>query len=120
MHLGVSIDGAGRHPAAWRVAGEPVDWFGADIWVRLARKAERGRFDFVVFEDAFERPPVGGGQRGGRLDALLVAARVAPATTSIGLIPVVTTTHTEPFHVSKNIATLDFVSLGRAGWKIAV
>jgi len=120
MHLGVSIDGAGRHPAAWRVAGEPVDWFGADIWVRLAREAERGRFDFVVFEDAFERPPVGGGQRGGRLDALLVAARVAPATTSIGLIPVVTTTHTEPFHVSKNIATLDFVSLGRAGWKIAV
>ena len=120
MHLGVSIDGAGRHPAAWRVVTEPVNWFGAAPWVRLAQEAERGRFDFVVFEDAFDRPPVGGGQHGGRLDALLVAARVAPATSSIGLIPVVTTTHTEPFHVSKNIATLDFVSLGRAGWKIAV
>jgi alkanesulfonate monooxygenase SsuD/methylene tetrahydromethanopterin reductase-like flavin-dependent oxidoreductase (luciferase family) len=76
--------------------------------------------DFVVFEDAFGRPPMGAGQRGGHLDALLVAARVAPVTTSIGLIPVVTTTHTEPFHVSKNIATLDFVSRGRAGWKLAV
>jgi alkanesulfonate monooxygenase SsuD/methylene tetrahydromethanopterin reductase-like flavin-dependent oxidoreductase (luciferase family) len=116
----VSIDGAGRHPAAWRVAAEPIDWFGAHHLVRMAQEAERGRFDFVVFEDAFGRPPVGGGQRGGRLDALLVAARVAPVTEAIGLIPVVTTTHTEPFHVSKNIATLDFVSLGRAGWKLAV
>jgi alkanesulfonate monooxygenase SsuD/methylene tetrahydromethanopterin reductase-like flavin-dependent oxidoreductase (luciferase family) len=116
----VSIDGAGRHPAAWRAATEPIDWFGADHPVRLAQEAERGRFDFVVFEDAFGRPPMGAGQRGGRLDALLVGARVAPVTTSIGLIPVVTTTHTEPFHVSKNIATLDFVSRGRAGWKLAV
>ncbi|HEY1280087.1 MAG TPA: LLM class flavin-dependent oxidoreductase [Acidimicrobiales bacterium] len=116
----MSIDGAGRHPAAWRAATEPIDWFGADYPVRLAQEAERGCFDFVVFEDAFGRPPLGAGQRGGRLDALLVAARVAPVTRSIGLIPVVTTTHTEPFHVSKNIATLDFVSLGRAGWKLAV
>jgi alkanesulfonate monooxygenase SsuD/methylene tetrahydromethanopterin reductase-like flavin-dependent oxidoreductase (luciferase family) len=116
----VSIDGAGRHPAAWRAATKPIDWFGADHLVGLAQEAERGWFDFVVFEDAFGRPSMGGGQRGGRLDALLVAARVAPVTTSIGLIPVVTTTHTEPFHVSKNVATLDFVSLGRAGWKVAV
>ena len=116
----MSVDGAGRHPAAWRAATEAIDWFGADYPVRLAQEAERGRFDFVVFEDAFGRPPMGAGQQGGRLDALLVAARVAPVTTSIGLIPVVTTTHTEPFHISKNVATLDFVSLGRAGWKLAV
>jgi alkanesulfonate monooxygenase SsuD/methylene tetrahydromethanopterin reductase-like flavin-dependent oxidoreductase (luciferase family) len=30
---------------------------------------------------------------------------------------VATVTHTEPFHVSKSIATLDFVSHGRAGWQ---
>ena len=51
----------------------------------------------------------------GRLDAVLVAARVAPRTSAIGLVPVVTTTHTEPFHVSKSIATLDYVSNGRGG-----
>ncbi len=38
-------------------------------------------------------------------------------TRSIGLIPVATVTHTEPFHVSKAIATLDFISHGRAGWQ---
>jgi alkanesulfonate monooxygenase SsuD/methylene tetrahydromethanopterin reductase-like flavin-dependent oxidoreductase (luciferase family) len=51
----------------------------------------------------------------GRLDAVLVAARVAPVTSDIGIVPVATTTHTEPFHVSKAIATLDYVSHGRAG-----
>jgi alkanesulfonate monooxygenase SsuD/methylene tetrahydromethanopterin reductase-like flavin-dependent oxidoreductase (luciferase family) len=120
LHLGVSLSGAGHHPAAWRTADAPAAQFRARYVAELAQEAERGRLDFVVFEDSFDRPPAGAGQRGGCLDALLVAARVAPVTTSIGLIPVVTTTHTEPFHVSKNVATLDFVSLGRAGWKVAV
>jgi alkanesulfonate monooxygenase SsuD/methylene tetrahydromethanopterin reductase-like flavin-dependent oxidoreductase (luciferase family) len=35
-------------------------------------------------------------------------------------VPVATVTHTEPFHVSKSIATLDFVSHGRAGWQARV
>jgi alkanesulfonate monooxygenase SsuD/methylene tetrahydromethanopterin reductase-like flavin-dependent oxidoreductase (luciferase family) len=45
---------------------------------------------------------------------------VAPVTNHIGLIPVATVTHTEPFHVSKAIATLDFISHGRAGWQVRV
>ena len=35
-------------------------------------------------------------------------------------MPVATVTHTEPFHVSKSIATLDYVSGGRAGWQARV
>ena len=38
-------------------------------------------------------------------------------TSRIGLVPTATVTHTEPFHISKAIATLDFVSSGRAGWR---
>jgi alkanesulfonate monooxygenase SsuD/methylene tetrahydromethanopterin reductase-like flavin-dependent oxidoreductase (luciferase family) len=38
-------------------------------------------------------------------------------TSHIGLVPTGTVTHTEPFHISKAIATLDFVSNGRAGWR---
>ena len=56
----------------------------------------------------------------GRLDAVLIAARVAPTTSAIGIVPVATTTHTEPFHVSKAIATLDYVSHGRAGLQARV
>src|SRR4029453_10745947 len=56
----------------------------------------------------------------GRLDAVQVAARVAPLTRSIGLVPTAVVTHTEPFHLSKAIATLDFVSAGRAGVRAKV
>jgi alkanesulfonate monooxygenase SsuD/methylene tetrahydromethanopterin reductase-like flavin-dependent oxidoreductase (luciferase family) len=52
--------------------------------------------------------------------AVLIAARVAPVTRHIGLVPVVVVAHTEPFHVSKAIATLDYVSSGRAGVQVRV
>ncbi|MEV4744137.1 LLM class flavin-dependent oxidoreductase [Streptomyces sp. NPDC049555] len=88
----------------------------AEPYVCAARLAERGRFDFVTLDDSFAAP----GRGRGRLDALAVLARVAPATERIGLVPTVTTTHTEPFHVSSAVATLDWVSRGRAGWQVGV
>jgi len=54
------------------------------------------------------------------LDAWLVAAMVAPLTRTIGLVPAVTLPHTEPFHIAKAVATLDFVSGGRAGVRVRV
>ncbi|MGW1995604.1 LLM class flavin-dependent oxidoreductase [Embleya sp. NPDC001921] len=114
LHLGVALDGAGRHPAAWRSPhARPAELFDPRYWVELARTAERGLLDFIRLDDSLGPPSP---RIPGRLDAVSVAARVAPATASIGLIPAATTTHTEPFHVSTAIATLDHVSRGRAGW----
>jgi alkanesulfonate monooxygenase SsuD/methylene tetrahydromethanopterin reductase-like flavin-dependent oxidoreductase (luciferase family) len=128
VHLGVALDGAGWHPAAWREPdARPADLFTAGYWVDLVAVAERGLLDLVTFEDALtmqsaDRFAVDDrtDQVRGRLDAVLVAARVAPTTRHIGLMPVVTTTHTEPFHVSKAIATLDWVSGGRGGVQVRV
>jgi alkanesulfonate monooxygenase SsuD/methylene tetrahydromethanopterin reductase-like flavin-dependent oxidoreductase (luciferase family) len=128
LHLAVALDGAGWHPSAWREPeARPSELFSPQYWVDLVSEAERGLLDFVTFEDSLtvqstrrreldERTD----QVRGRLDAVLVAARVAPRTSAIGLVPVATTTHTEPFHVSKSIATLDYVSQGRAGWQARV
>lgn len=125
VRLGVALEGAGWHPAAWREpSARPGDLFTAPYWVDVVRLAEASGIAFASIEDSFalqSGEPFGPDDRvdevRGRLDALLIAARVAPATASIGLIPTVTTTHTEPFHVSKAVATLDHVSLGRAGWQ---
>jgi alkanesulfonate monooxygenase SsuD/methylene tetrahydromethanopterin reductase-like flavin-dependent oxidoreductase (luciferase family) len=38
----------------------------------------------------------------------------------IGFVPTAIATHTEPFHLSKAIATLDYVSSGRAGIRVQV
>ena len=93
----------------------------------LIQEAERGLLDFVTIEDGlslqsgrFGRPDPRTDQVRGRLDAVLIAARAAPLTRHIGLVPTVIVTHTEPFHVSKAIATLDYVSAGRAGVRIRV
>jgi alkanesulfonate monooxygenase SsuD/methylene tetrahydromethanopterin reductase-like flavin-dependent oxidoreductase (luciferase family) len=109
--LAVALDGGGHHPAA-----EAADPFDAGYWARLAAIAERGGVDLVTVEDTFGAPrrrdPVTA-----RPDAALVAARVAPLTRHLGLVPVITTTHTEPFHVASITATLDHISRGRAGWQ---
>ncbi|WP_374772925.1 LLM class flavin-dependent oxidoreductase [Streptomyces sp. NBC_01310] len=128
LHLAVSLDGAGRHPAAWREPGaRPAELFTARYWAGVVAEAEAGLLDFVTFEDALalqSASPAGPDARTdqvrGRLDAVLTAARVAPLTRRIGLVPAVTATHTEPFHISKAIATLDHVSRGRAGLRILV
>ncbi|RSS57329.1 LLM class flavin-dependent oxidoreductase [Streptomyces sp. WAC01280] len=128
LHLAVALDGAGWHPAAWREPGaRPGELFTARYWSDVVTEAEAGLLDFVTFEDALalqsfsaDGPDGRTDQVRGRLDAVLIAARVAPLTRHIGLVPSVTATHTEPFHISKAIATLDHVSRGRAGLRVQV
>jgi alkanesulfonate monooxygenase SsuD/methylene tetrahydromethanopterin reductase-like flavin-dependent oxidoreductase (luciferase family) len=128
LHLAVALDGAGWHPAAWREPdADPAGLFGAPYWLALVRQAQRGLLDFVTIDDSLgiqssrrDGPDERTDQVRGRLDAELIAARVAPLTSNIGLVPTVTVTHTEPFHISKAIASLDYVSTGRAGWQVRV
>ena len=125
LHLSVALDGTGWHPASWRHASaRPAELFGPRYWADLARTAERGLLDFLTIEDSFglqssrwTRLDDRTDQVRGRLDALSVASFMAPLTEHIGLVPTVVPTHTEPFHVASGIATLDYVSRGRAGWR---
>ncbi|MCV7409801.1 FMNH2-dependent monooxygenase [Mycobacterium florentinum] len=126
LHLGVALDGYGWDPQAWRatLAADPdtLSPLSGRYWAGLAATAERGLLDFLTIDDTLmpqpgRREEISPRRLAGRGDAALVAARIAPATRHIGLIPVATVTHTEPFHISKSIATLDYVSHGRAGWQ---
>ncbi|MBU2668876.1 LLM class flavin-dependent oxidoreductase [Actinoplanes bogorensis] len=119
LHLAVALDGAGWDPAAWRAPeARPAELFTARYWTQLVAEAEAGKLDFVTIEDGLGVQTDDPGQVQGRLDAVLIASRVAPLTHHIGLVPTATVTHTEPFHISKAIATLDYVSRGRAGWRV--
>jgi alkanesulfonate monooxygenase SsuD/methylene tetrahydromethanopterin reductase-like flavin-dependent oxidoreductase (luciferase family) len=129
LRLAVALDGYGWHPQAWRttLAADPTveSVLSGRYWAGLAATAERGLLDFLTIDDTLmpqpgRREPIDPRRLAGRADAVLVAARIAPVTRYIGLIPVATVTHTEPFHVSKAIATLDYVSHGRAGWQVRV
>ncbi|WP_329378835.1 LLM class flavin-dependent oxidoreductase [Streptomyces sp. NBC_01716] len=128
LHLAVALEGTGWHPASWREqVARPRDLFTAGYWADLVAEAERGLLDFVTFEDGLGPQSSHYGeldgrtdQVRGRLDAVLTASRIAPLTRHIGLVPTVIATHTEPFHISKAIATLDYVSAGRAGLRVQI
>ncbi|WP_194926498.1 LLM class flavin-dependent oxidoreductase [Catenulispora pinisilvae] len=128
LHLAVALDGAGWHPAAWREPdARPDELFRGRYWTDLVVEAEDGLLDFVTIEDSFGVQSTDFNavddrvdQVRGRLDAVLTAARAAPATTHVGIVPTVVASHTEPFHLSKAIATLDYAAAGRAGLRVQI
>lgn len=119
--VAVELAGAGEHPAAWRVhPSQPGALLDGTAQVSAARAADTAGIDFATITGTLEAPADAPAQVSTQLDALGLAARIAPATTGLGLVPTVTTTHTEPFHVQASFATLDWVSEGRAGWLVDV
>ena len=74
----------------------PDELFTAGYWTELVQEAERGVLDFVTFEDSLgmqssrrDRADGRTDQVRGRLDAVQIAARVAPTTSGIGLVPTI-------------------------------
>lgn len=120
LNVAVALEGAGWHPAAWFDRPAPMVLSGR-YWSDLANTAERGLLDFLTIGDGpcrqRHRQDTDPLWLAARPDAVLVASRVAPATSHIGLVPVANVSHAEPFNLSKAIATLDIVSGGRAGWQ---
>ncbi|KQR62819.1 nitrilotriacetate monooxygenase [Arthrobacter sp. Leaf337] len=80
---------------------------GASALAAAVLAAESAGFHAVTFSDSPAQ---------GRLNALQRAAFAGPLTRSLVLIPEVDTAYTEPFHASTQLASLDYVSGGRAGW----
>ncbi|MDR6989891.1 alkanesulfonate monooxygenase SsuD/methylene tetrahydromethanopterin reductase-like flavin-dependent oxidoreductase (luciferase family) [Paenarthrobacter nitroguajacolicus] len=88
--LAIELDGAGYENLATAVLA-----------------AESAGFHVATFAD---------GRVPGRTNALQRAAFAGPVTRTIAVVPEVDTVYTEPFHISTQLASLDYVSGGRAGW----
>jgi alkanesulfonate monooxygenase SsuD/methylene tetrahydromethanopterin reductase-like flavin-dependent oxidoreductase (luciferase family) len=115
----VDIDGAGAHPASWRVSGaQPAELVSARCVAASVRAAERAGFTAVTFDD-HPLPAQNVDGPTARIDAGIRAAFSAPLTSAIGLVPVVHALYNEPFHVATQLASLDTASHGRAGWIVA-
>lgn len=118
----IELDGAGSHPAAWRAtrtAPGAVLTPGRLRDVVLA--AESAGFHAATFSDA-PRPEDDDERHAdaaAQLNSLQRAAFAGPITHSIALIPEVDTVYTEPFHISTQLASLDYVTGGRTGWLVA-
>jgi alkanesulfonate monooxygenase SsuD/methylene tetrahydromethanopterin reductase-like flavin-dependent oxidoreductase (luciferase family) len=128
----LDLDGAGSHPAAWRVSrSAPASVLDPEHLRGAVLAAESAGFHAVTFSDPGLPDPAlpdpsgqphadhPGPDAAARLNALQRAAFAGPVTRSLALIPEVDTVYTEPFHISTQLASLDYVSGGRAGWLVA-
>ncbi|MDC2960480.1 LLM class flavin-dependent oxidoreductase [Streptomyces gilvifuscus] len=118
LRLAVEIDGDGTHPAAWRrAAHSPEQLLTPRRVAQVAAVAEHAGFTLITLEDGV-LPPGAAPDPVGRIGAVERAAFIAASTSTIGIAPVVPVTYAEPFHVAGQLASLDHVSAGRAGWVV--
>lgn len=80
----------------------------ADLFTALPERLDRAA-DLVTIADGFADAA------GDGLDALLLANWLGARTGRTGILPGAAVNVLEPFHVSTAVATLDFVTQGRAG-----
>src|ERR1700760_2119012 len=90
-----------------------IDWY-----VERARQAEAALFDFVFVVDSQFITPDSPPHYLNRLEPLTLLAALAVSTEKIGLVATITTSYTEPFHVARQLASVDLISHGRAGWNV--
>ena len=95
MHLAVELPGNG-----WADGDGPRPDF--DAYVRLARTAERGLFDFLLVAE-------------GGIEPVTVLNALAAVTDRIGLAVAATSAAREPYELARRIAALGQLSSGRAG-----
>jgi len=124
VHLGVFLQSAGHHSAAWRLPGVPPD-AGLNLghFAECARIAEAGKLDFVFFADFCAISDADAAAQGysnfsPHLDPTVLLPALAASTRNIGLIATMTSSYNQPFHVARKFASIDYMSGGRAGWNL--
>ncbi len=100
-------------------AGSQIDF---SSFRHFADTVERGRFDFIFLAEGLRVRE----QKGrfheldvaGRPNTLAILAALSSITRHVGLIGTLTTTFNEPYPLARQLATLDVLSGGRAGWNV--
>lgn len=88
----------------------------------FAETVERGKLDFIFLAEGLRVRE----QKGrfheldvvGRPNTLAILTALAGITSKVGLIGTLTTTFNEPYALARQLATLDTLSDGRAGWNV--
>jgi FMN-dependent oxidoreductase (nitrilotriacetate monooxygenase family) len=118
--LGHYVGGV-NHTTVWSDpdAGSQIDFAS---FRHAAQSAERGKFDFFFLAEGlilrerlgriFDQDVVG------RPDTLPVLASLAAVTEHLGLVGTLNVTFNEPYELARQLASLDHLSGGRAGWNV--
>ncbi|GAA4680870.1 NtaA/DmoA family FMN-dependent monooxygenase [Frondihabitans cladoniiphilus] len=93
----------------------------------MVRNLERAGFDFIMLEDSLMVSDIYQGtseielkhaRYAPKMDPVVTAARLAAATTRLGIIATASTTFYHPYQLARQFATLNNITEGRIGWNI--
>lgn len=119
LHLNLFLMPRGHHESAWRhPRSAPEALTDLALYAKAARIAEDAKFDAVFLADALVAPASGGLVASGALEPITLLSALAAVTERIGLIGTASTTYSLPYTLARQLATLDHLSNGRAGWNI--
>ena len=120
VHLAAHFPGV-NNTTVWRDsnAASQIDF---SSFKHFARNAEKGKFDFLFLAEGLRVREHKGLIHDldvvGRPNTLAVLAGIAAVTEHIGLVGTLSTTFNEPYELARQLASLDQLSQGRAGWNI--
>ncbi|MDQ7905130.1 LLM class flavin-dependent oxidoreductase [Phytohabitans sp. ZYX-F-186] len=119
LHLALSAGVGGVHQGAWRRPDSRTEQWGTpELVIALAQETEAAKFDAFFLSDIsapnraltrVQAPYL-------YFEPLTAAVAIARATSHIGVIATASTTFHEPYNLARQVATLDHLSGGRAGW----
>nr|WP_236007693.1 NtaA/DmoA family FMN-dependent monooxygenase [Nakamurella leprariae] len=120
MILGIMAGGGGSHRAAWRRPQSNVEnAYGLKFYQDVAQELERAKVHFIFFADSVHYDEKLVEVRALRfLEAITLAAGVMGSTERLGLAFTASTTFSAPYTIARQLASLDHLSGGRAGWNI--
>jgi len=118
IHLAAHFPGV-NSTTVWTdpTAGSQIDFSSFE---HFAATAERGLFDYVFLAEGLRLREHKGRIHEldvlGRPNTLSILAAVAAITEHVGVVGTLNTTFNEPYELARELATLDHLSGGRAGW----
>jgi FMN-dependent oxidoreductase (nitrilotriacetate monooxygenase family) len=119
IKLGILIQGPGGHMNSWKSEDVPVDGsVNFNHYVSVTKKAEGAGFGFVFIADGLHINEKSIPHFLNRFEPLTLLSALAAVTKKIGLVGTVSTTYSEPFNITRQFASLDKISGGRAGWNV--
>ena len=120
IHLAAHLPGV-NNTTIWSApdAGSQIDFSSFE---HFAANAERGLFDYLFLAEGLRLREHKGRLHdldvAGRPATLSILAAIAGITEHIGLVGTLSATFNEPFELAKQLASLDHLSDGRAGWNV--
>lgn len=113
----------GEHITGWRdPAAQPERFLDLGYYAEFARTAEDGRFaTLFIADELYVRDRFDSGIEHGvniRPEPFTLLSALSQLTSKIGLAATISATYNEPYHAARRLASLDYLSDGRAAWNL--